>query len=483
MIGSVRRKPCVRQPLAPNDNSCESSWLKYGRHSLVEKVAIIRSFVIAFVLLFAVGCREQPREQASYPRRPIKLIVPFGAGGGSDTFGRIIQNAIEKHELLPQPLVIVNVPGAGGTIGSRRVKNAMPDGYTLLLLHEGILTAKHSGQATYGPEAFAPIVGTGDATQVVAVAGDSPFVDLRSLMESAAEHPDTLVFSANIGAPSHFAGLMLEAEQPGAKFRYTQNGGGAKRFAALQGGHVDVSAFSIAEYTQFRESGMRALALLGPERHPDLEELATAREQGFDVISQNMQFWWAPLGTAEERLAVIAGAVESAMQTPQVRQKLVQMKMASTTLRGNDLRDEIEKRDGRIASVATAEIPPLPNFPMVALGCLIALAIIATVRARQRRNTDEKENSRSLLGAESPRFAWMSAFTVAYVAFLQLGWVSFVPATAIYAILCGATLVRRSIAFGKVTWPRAGATVGVMAIAMSFALHHVFTKILVVDLP
>ena len=242
----------------------------------------------------------------------MKVVVPFGAGGGSDTFGRIIQNAIRENKLLPQPFVIVNVPGAGGTIGSRRVKNTRPDGYTIMLLHEGILTAKHSGQAPFGPEAFTPIIGTGDATQVIAVATDSEFNDLNTLMDATVERPAELVFSANIGAPSHFAGLMLQDRREGAEFRYTQNGGGAKRLAAILGGHVDVSAFSIAEYVQFRDSGVKALALLGSERHPDLPELPTAGEQGFDVISQNMQFWWAPIGTPAERIEVLADAIEAA---------------------------------------------------------------------------------------------------------------------------------------------------------------------------
>ena len=429
-----------------------------------------------------VGCVDDKIDSVDYPRRPIKLIVPFGAGGGSDTFGRIIQNAIEENELLPQPLVIVNVPGAGGTIGSRRVKNARPDGYTLLLLHEGILTAKHSGQATYGPEAFASIAGTGDATQVIAVAGESPHGDLKSLMTEVAKNPDTLVFSANIGAPSHFAGLMLEAEQEGAKFRYTQNGGGAKRFAALQGGHVDVSSFSIAEYVQFRESGMRALALLGPERHPDLQSLATAREQGFDVISQNMQFWWAPLGTPAERVAVIADAVEAAMNDPKVIKRMAEMKMSSTVVRGAELDDEVARRDKRIASVATNEIAPLPNFPMIVFAGTIVLAVIAVARAR-RRDSIADEVPRPAILPVPTRSLFLAILTILYVGLLQSGWLSFIPATAIYVVLCGGILSRSSIVKHQISWTRAATTIGLLTFLMSVAVHHLFTQILVVDLP
>ena len=111
----------------------------------------------------------------TYPSRPIKVIVPFGAGGGSDTFVRIIQKAIEDNQLLPQPLVVINVPGAGGTIGSQRATNAAPDGYTILNLHQGILTAKYSGKVDHGPEAFEPIIATSEDAMILAVAAALAF--------------------------------------------------------------------------------------------------------------------------------------------------------------------------------------------------------------------------------------------------------------------------------------------------------------------
>ena len=365
----------------------------------------IRAFAAIFcgIALLWVGCdsgRSHPRSSrgveptigsSDYPRRPIKVIVPFAAGGGSDTFGRILVRAIEEQKQLPQRMVILNVPGAGGTIGSRRVKNARPDGYTLLLLHEGMMTAKRSGQASYGREAFTPLAGTGDATQVLAVANDSPFRDLGSLMAAAADSPDSIVFSANMGAPSHFSGLMLEAEKSGSKFRYTQTGGGSKRFAALQGGHVDVSVFSIAEFSQFQKAGMRALALLGPQRHPEIPNVPTAVEQGFDVISQNMQFWWAPKGTPNDRIEKIADALITAMKSPVVRQQLAAMKVDAISLRGNALAAELKRRGDRVTAVAPSQNPSLPNFPLDcvddrvgACGFGDVSSTVATKRSRKR---------------------------------------------------------------------------------------------------
>lgn len=446
------------------------------------------SLTLFAFLGLAIGCDKKTESIESYPSKPIKLIVPFGAGGGSDTFGRILQNAIQQNNLLPQPLVIVNLPGAGGTIGSLQAKQAKPDGYTLLLLHEGILTAQRAGQATYGPEAFTPIAGTGDATQVIAVGGESVYQDLNSLVDAATQSPDSVVFSANIGAPSHFAGLMLESEASGAAFRYTQTGGGAKRFAAIQGGHVDVSAFSISEYLQFRQSGMRALALLGSQRHPELPNLPTAAEQGFDVISQNMQFWWAPLGTPAERVAVVADSLDAAMQTPSVQQKLSEMKISPTVLRGQALEDEIQQRRSRLSAVKLSGVSPLPNFPAIAFGILVTFTIIAALRSYQRNQGGQSDKILKSTGTTSSSVGMqilcaVSVTTIGYVINLQNGWIPFVPATAVYVSLCCGVLIAPSMRARKRSLLKATIVIASVALMMSYAIHQLFTNVLVVDLP
>ena len=118
--------------------------------------------------ILALGLALNAR--AEFPEQPIDVIVPFGAGGGSDVFVRILQNAIREHELSSQPWVIRNVGGAGGTIGSRRARDARPDGHTILCLHDGIYTAQHYGTADWGPEDFQPIAATGRSGVVLAVA-------------------------------------------------------------------------------------------------------------------------------------------------------------------------------------------------------------------------------------------------------------------------------------------------------------------------
>ncbi len=255
--------------------------------------------ILVAAISFSLGCskRESRNVAAPYPNRPVKVLVPFAAGGGSDTFARVIAQGVKDNRLLPQPLVVINVPGAGGTIGSRRARDAPADGYTLLNLHDAILTAKHAGVASFGPEAFQPVAATGRVGLVVVVEENSAINQLRELMEAARAAPDSLVFAATLGAPSHFAGLLLEKTCPGASFRFTQLGGGAKRFGALKGGHVSLTVFSVSEFVQFQPAGLRALAYLGSQRHPALANVPTARELGFDVLASTMHFWWLPKGT------------------------------------------------------------------------------------------------------------------------------------------------------------------------------------------
>ena len=196
----------------------------------------------------SAGCADNEQPDA----RPLKIVVPFAPGGGSDTYARIIKKGIDDNKLSKQPIVIINRDGAGATLGSRYVKEAEPDGNTVLFLHEAIVTARYSGNVLYGPEAFEPIAATGSVAMVIAVMDDSPYTSLSELMDEASTHPNTVPYAGNFGAPVHFLAKQLERAVPGAAFKFTQSGGGTTRFHHLSGGHVDVSAFSLAEYMSFR---------------------------------------------------------------------------------------------------------------------------------------------------------------------------------------------------------------------------------------
>jgi len=440
---------------------------------------VARKFLILCLATSLIsGCNQSEESNTSdYPQRPVKVVVPFAAGGGSDTFARIIQRAIEEEGLLPKPLVIVNVPGAGGTIGSRRVKDARPDGYTLLLLHDGILTAQHSGQAAYGPEVFEPVAGTGDVGLVIAVAEDSPYQSLSDLVDDAINEPDSVLFSANLGAPVHFTGLMLESaakEQGEARFRYVQHGGGAKRYGALIGGHAQVSAFSVAEYQQFREGGLRALAYCGNEPHP-MVDAPTAVSQGFDVVSRNMQFWWAPKGTPPERIDSIVQLLQKVMEIETVRKQLAELQIDPVFLSGTELQAEIEDRSTRIATVSQRPTIPLPNLPMMTLVIVGVLGTIVAGQSWKNRPSQILETN-SIRPPHVVRSLLMTIIsTVIYVLLLQSERFDFRLLTFLFVLSAGLVISEQP---KRHLW-----VILLTAIVMSVGLHAVFTYIFVIDLP
>lgn len=420
-----------------------------------------RRFSLVLLILLA-GC--EPDEQASYPRKPLKVVVPFGAGGGSDTFVRILQNAIEEEELLPQPVVVVNVPGAGGTVGSRRVRDAASDGHTILCLHEGIFTSKYAGRALYGPEAFQPIAATGQSHLVVCVREDAPFASLTAVLDAASAEPESLLFGMAEGTPTHFAGRRLEASRKGAGFRFVPSGGGAQRFNDLIGGHIDVTPFSLAEYEKYRAGGVRAIAFLAERRHPELADLPTASEQGIPVTMRHVQYWWAPKGTNPEAVEYLAEVLRKAGETETVRKKFAGLRIDPFFLTGEDLEAHLAERETEFQDVALVEFEGLPPVVPIVIGLVVVLGVIAFLRAtKSEGNVDWKS-----VGA-------ICAVLVLYLIAMQVVALSFVIATMLIIPLLGMVVGARS---GRVRMQLVG-----VGVAVALGCFFVFTRILVIDLP
>jgi tripartite-type tricarboxylate transporter receptor subunit TctC len=430
-----------------------------------------RLIVLVMALCLLHGC-DDPDADGLYPTRPIKIVVPFGAGGGSDTVARLIINAIEEEELLDQPLVVINVNGAGGTIGSRRVLNARPDGYTMLMLHDGILTAKYSGAAAYGPEAFLPVAGTGQIDMILTVKEDSPFTGLQDLMAEATRNPDTIACAANIGAPSHFVNLLLENTAPGSRFRYVQYGGGADRFSAITGGHVQLTAMSVEEFLRFRAGGIRGLCLFSEERHEALPDVPTAREQGFDVLNSNMHFWWFPKGTPQEYVDVMGDVLSKAMKNEKVLETLALSNTQPTIHTGDALQDTIDARTEAISKVSMRQTEGLPNFPLIVT---VILAILACAVVVGRMKSPPKEAAATDAPPRVGLAIQCVAITLVYILAMGMDWVGYSVATIVFVPAIGGAMSG---------WQRKRMVgLGAAALVMGIGFYWLFTGLFVIDLP
>lgn len=300
-------------------------------------------------LAFAAVIAATGAAVAEWPEKPIKLVVPFGAGGTSDQVGRMLQLSLQEGELLPQPVTIVNV-GGHYSIGSRRVMEAEPDGYEFLLVHIALMGGEGTGALDFGWRDFKPVVATGEFCIMPMVRKDSGIDSMEELLAEAKEKPDSLIFGANLGAINHLAGLMIQEANPGSKFRFVQIGGGTANFTALTGAQTNTTVLSGAEVMNFTllpdgsenpDSQIKPLAYTGAQRFDGLADVPTMKELGYDVEFCIKSWIFAPKDTPDDVVSAFADALEQAVQSERYTKFNDEKGFANVFLRGEALQNDL----------------------------------------------------------------------------------------------------------------------------------------------
>jgi tripartite-type tricarboxylate transporter receptor subunit TctC len=281
-----------------------------------------RGLFAAAAAIALVSLAATPGTANDFPTQPIRVIVPTDPGGAVDGLARTFQRAFEEMGVFPHSLAVVNMAGAGGTIGTRAIKDAEPDGYTIGTWHDGLVTSKAMGVVDFDHTAFEIIGATGFADLGLAVASDGRFQSFEEMLEFARANPGEVTCAANIGLPVHFVPMRVGVEAD-VEFRFVQSGGGARRYQSLVGGHLDFAMFSVQELVQFEEQGLRTILMLSEERVDVLPDVPTARELGIDVVAASTRIWLAPEGTPPERIEVLRDAFREAMQRQEVAEQLI----------------------------------------------------------------------------------------------------------------------------------------------------------------
>jgi tripartite-type tricarboxylate transporter receptor subunit TctC len=279
---------------------------------------------IGVVIAMAFLAGVVPARAQDYPSRPITVIVPFPPGGASDVVARIVTSQMSR--ILGQSIVIENIGGAGGTIGSERVANAAPDGYTLLAAAMGSHVAAPvlTPNLKYDPvEAFVPIGITADSPAVIIARKDFPARDLKEFVAVLRQQGDAVKQAhGGIGSSSHMACLLFTAAI-GAKPTLVAYRGSGPALNDLMGGHVDFlceQSVSVAE--QVLANSVKAYAVSARERLAMLPDVPTAKEAG---VNYEMSVWaglFAPRGVPPAVIAKLADALNRALDEPGVREKL-----------------------------------------------------------------------------------------------------------------------------------------------------------------
>ena len=298
--------------------------------------------------------------QDNWPSKAIKLIVPFKAGGTSDQIGRVLQAGVQETDALGQPITIVNV-GGHFSIGSRRVMEADPDGYTFLLIHIALMGGEGTGALDFGWRDFKAVAGLGEFCLAPMVRKDSGIDSVEALLAKAASAPDTMIFGANLGAINHLAGIMLQQQKDDAKFRFVQIGGGTANFTALTGAQIATTVLSGAEVVQFTrlpdgsenpDSQIMPLAYTGSERFTALPDLPTMKELGYDMQFCVKSWIFAPKDTPQAIVDKFAAALKTASGTDRYKKFLKDKGFADVFLSGDALQADLEQTWDAIEPIA-----------------------------------------------------------------------------------------------------------------------------------
>ncbi len=287
-------------------------------------VALIGFIGIAGI---GVGAAATLVQGQGYPARPITVVVPFPAGGPSDVVARVVTDRMAKF--LGQSLVIENVGGAGGTIGSARVAAAQPDGYTLLAGSMGshVSAPVLTPNAKYDSERdFVPIGFTAQSPAVIVARKDFPAKDLREFVDYLKQNGDRVKQAhGGIGASSHMACLLFTA-QTGVKPSLVAYRGTAPALNDLIGGHVDFFCEQVVSVApQIAAGTIKAYAISSSKRLATLPEVPTAKEAGLDY---QMSIWagiFAPKGTPKAIVDKLAAALDKSLDDPGVKAKLAEL--------------------------------------------------------------------------------------------------------------------------------------------------------------
>ncbi|MDW8469346.1 MAG: tripartite tricarboxylate transporter substrate binding protein [Burkholderiales bacterium] len=263
-----------------------------------------------------------------FPAKPIRVIIPFVAGGSSDIVGRAIGGKFQEY--LGQPAVVENRPGANGAIAAEFVAKAEPDGYTILVGSIGVfsINAALFKDLRYHPvRDFAPISLAVTTPNVLVTRPDLPVATMKELVAHAKKNPGRLSYcSSGSGSSDHLTGEVFK-QQAGIFAVHVPYRGGAACQTDLMGGQVDFSFQNLGAVTTYIRGGrMKALAVTARERHPQLPNVPTAAEAGFpDLVVTSWQAVAAPAKTPAPVVARLNEAVVRALRSPDVRERMQQI--------------------------------------------------------------------------------------------------------------------------------------------------------------
>ena len=293
------------------------------RNDTVTAQKLINRRTAALVMMLAVSSGAMAQGKTTYPSKPVRLIVPFAAGGPNDVMARVLAQRLTTE--TGQSFLVENKAGAGGVIGTDAVAKSAPDGYTLAFV-SGPFTMAPALQAKMPYDTAKDLVAVSkvaESPMVMMIPANSRFKTARELMDFARQNPEKLTYgSGGVGSTPHLTTELLST-MTGAKFLHVPYKGGGESIKALMGGEIDLLIDSITSTAGPLASGrIKAVSIGQAKRNAKLPDVPTFEESGIQKFA--MTHWVgvvAPAKTPPEVLATLNVQISKALKAPEVSKK------------------------------------------------------------------------------------------------------------------------------------------------------------------
>ncbi|XOQ42900.1 MAG: Tripartite tricarboxylate transporter substrate binding protein [Clostridium sp.] len=287
---------------------------------------------------------SQPEESATidFPTKQINVIVPYSAGGASDTVARIYASQLQS--VIGKPVIVTNKTGASGSVGLEYVRNSNPDGYTIAYMPVESTMLKALGFTDLSTDDFKFIGRAMTIPAAITVRSDSKWNTLEEFIEYAKENPGEIkVGNSGTGSIWHIAAASLE-QKTGCQFTHVPFDGAAPAVAALLGRNIDATAVSPSEVQSSVDSGeLKILAVIGDERSSIYPDIPTAQELGIDVSVQGWGGFAVPKDTPQEIIDILETASEQAINSDEMKQLLSTKGYNFAYLSGSEMDEEAKQ--------------------------------------------------------------------------------------------------------------------------------------------
>jgi len=265
----------------------------------------IATILLSLICTFTISAKENGEVSTGYPTKPITIIVPSSAGGGTDTMSRLFAKHAEKY--IDQNFVIVNKPGAGGQIGFEAIKAAKKDGYTIGAIYTPHITAHvSSSRAGYTLNDFQPIANLVTDPGVLVVNTQSEFKSVEDIVKAEKANPGSLTGSTSGPGGDDFFALVNFNKAASISIKDVPASGSSDAKSQILGGHIDMAFMNYSQVESNVNAGdLKIVAVMTPKRLSYADQIPTFRELGYEVLSDSSRGFAAPKGIPAEALATL----------------------------------------------------------------------------------------------------------------------------------------------------------------------------------